>query len=203
MRWDNILLCFCLIVKKARVLSYWFPNSFSLESLSKRCAFPQLYARCWRHANVSRSSLCTSFWSKYTSCFSLALYGRIHHDFIVYMYIIHLMSDSEGNSLFSRESWCFPRRSRGKHQDWRENKTNWFPEEPGIKCFVTFLAFHFNSNERITGANQNSLLGTYDNTNLILKTTEWMINTFLILSASFSSTSRCFSSGMTLKIVAF
>ena len=30
---------------------------------------------------------------------------------------------------------CFPRRSRGKHQDSRENKTNWFPEGPDIKCF--------------------------------------------------------------------
>ena len=37
----------------------------------------------------------------------------------------------------------FPRRSRGKHQDSRENKTNWFPEGPGIKCFVIFLDFHF------------------------------------------------------------
>ena len=37
--------------------------------------------------------------------------------------------------LFSRESWCFPRRNRGKHQDSRENKTNWFLEGPDIKCF--------------------------------------------------------------------
>ena len=57
----------------------------------------------------------------------------------------------------------------------RENKTNWFPAGPDIKCFVIFLDFHFNSNKRITGANQNSRLGTYNNTNLILKTTEWMI----------------------------
>ena len=34
-------------------------------------------------------------------------------------------------------------------------QTNWFAEGPDIKCFVTFLDFHFNSNERITGANQN------------------------------------------------
>ena len=25
-----------------------------------------------------------------------------------------------------------------------ENKTNWFPEGPDIKCFVIFLDFHFN-----------------------------------------------------------
>ena len=30
-------------------------------------------------------------------------------------------------------------RSRGKHQDSRENKTNWFPEGSDIKCFVIFL----------------------------------------------------------------
>ena len=24
----------------------------------------------------------------------------------------------------------------------RENKTNWFPEGPNIKCFVIFLDFH-------------------------------------------------------------
>ena len=31
-------------------------------------------------------------------------------------------------------------------EDSNENKTNWFPEEPDIKCFVIFLDFHFNSN---------------------------------------------------------
>ena len=79
------------------------------------------------------------------------------------------MSDPEGNSEF-----CFPESPdrRGKHQDSREIKTNWFPAGPGIKCFVIFLDFHFNSNKRIIGANQNSRLGTYNNTNLILKTTE-------------------------------
>ena len=44
----------------------------------------------------------------------------------------------------SQESWCFPRQSRGKHQDSRENKTNWFPEGPDFKCFVIFPDFHFN-----------------------------------------------------------
>ena len=77
---------------------------------------------------------------------------------------IHLMSDPEGNSWF-----CFPESPdvRGKHQDSRENKTNWFPEGPDIKWSVIFLDFQFNSNKRITGANQNSRLGTYNNTNLI------------------------------------
>ena len=48
-------------------------------------------------------------------------------------------------------------RSRGKqleHQDSRENKTDWFPGEPDIKFFVIFLDFLFNSDKRITGANQ-------------------------------------------------
>ena len=38
------------------------------------------------------------------------------------------MSGPERNSYF-----CFP--ESPKHQDWRENKTNWFPEGPDIKCF--------------------------------------------------------------------
>ena len=46
----------------------------------------------------------------------------------------------------------------------RENKTNWFPERPEIKCFVIFLDFHFNSNKRMTGANKNTRLGNYINT---------------------------------------
>ena len=77
--------------------------------------------------------------------------------------IIHLnvRSRAKGNSF------VFPRVLMS-----RENKTNWFPEGPCIKCFVISLDFHFNSNKRITGANQNSRLGTYNNTNLILKTTE-------------------------------
>ena len=58
--------------------------------------------------------------------------------------IIHLMSDPERNSQF-----CFP-------QSLRENKTKWFPVGPDIKRFVIFLDFHFKSNKRITGANQNS-----------------------------------------------
>ena len=71
--------------------------------------------------------------------------------------------------MFPEMTW-----RQGKHQDSRENKTNWFPEGTEIKCFI-FLDFHFNSNKRITGANQNSRLGTYKNKNLILKTTELMI----------------------------
>ena len=70
--------------------------------------------------------------------------------------------------MFPETRW-----SQGKHQDSRENKTNWFPEGTYIKCFI-FLDFHFNSNKRITKANQNNRRGTYKNTNLILKTTEWM-----------------------------
>ena len=65
--------------------------------------------------------------------------------------------------------------------DLRENKTNWFRERPDIKCFVIFLDFHFNSNKRITGANQNSPLDTYNNTNLILKTTKLRIYKVLSL----------------------
>ena len=40
--------------------------------------------------------------------------------------------------------------------------------------FKTFTSMYYNSNKRkrLTGANQNSPLSTYKNTNLILKTTE-------------------------------
>ena len=79
-------------------------------------------------------------------------------------------------------SFVFPRVVMFPETKSRENKTNWFPERPDIKCFVVFLDFHFNSNKRITEAiNQNSRLGTYNNTNLIRKTTEWMIYKVLSL----------------------
>ena len=48
------------------------------------------------------------------------------------------MLDPEGHCF------VFPRVHLGKHQDLRENKTNWFPKGPDIKCFVTFLDFYFN-----------------------------------------------------------
>ena len=52
--------------------------------------------------------------------------------------IIHLISDPEGNSSF-----CFP-------------------ESPDVS------RVEVDSSQRITGASQNSRLGTYNNTNLIL-----------------------------------
>ena len=72
------------------------------------------------------------------------------------------------------KQFCFARVliRLGKHRYLRENKTNWLPEEPDIKCFVIFQDFHINSNKRITGANQNSGLGTFKNKNSIFKTTE-------------------------------
>ena len=65
------------------------------------------------------------------------------------------------------EQYTLNVRSRGKQFCFpeRENKTNWFPEGPDIKCFIIFLDFQFNSNKSITGANQNSRLCTYNNTN--------------------------------------
>ena len=84
-------------------------------------------------------------------------------------HIINLMSDPEGNSfVFGR---VIRTRGKTKPDDSPENKTNWFPEGPGIKCFVIFLDSH-SQQQKITGVNQNSRLGTYNNTNLILKTTE-------------------------------
>ena len=58
---------------------------------------------------------------------------------------------------------------------------------------------------RLSRANQNSGLGTDKNTNFNSSQNHMndLQSTFLILSESFSSTSCCFSSGITLQIVAF
>ena len=120
------------------------------------------------------------------------------------------MYGNEGNSQF-----CFPKSPDVSRDEVEGNistrgktKPTGFPRDLTLSVllyFQTFTSTYFNSNKRITGANQNSRLGTYKKTNFILKTTEQMIyeDFFLILSASFSSTSCCFSSGITLKIVAF
>ena len=49
-------------------------------------------------------------------------------------YTLNVRSGGKQLVLFSQE----------KHQDSRENKTNWFSEGPDIKCFVIFLDFHSN-----------------------------------------------------------
>ena len=114
---------------------------------------------------------------------------------------------SRGKQFFFPES---PFVRQGKHQDSRENKTNWFPEGPHIKCFVIFLCFHFN----ILQLQQKNMLKWSQTRQLTWFLKEHKFNsqnhrmndlqsTFLIFSASFSSTSCCFSSGVTLKIVAF
>ena len=83
------------------------------------------------------------------------------------------MSDADGNSFVYLRVLMFsetkPRETSGL-----EAKQNYLVSRgtSDIKCFVIFLDFHFNSDKRITGANQNSRLSTYSNTNLILKTTE-------------------------------
>ena len=90
---------------------------------------------------------------------------------LMLVYIIHLMSDPQGNSQF-----CFPRvpifPSSRETSGLSGNKTNWFSEEPDIKCFVIFLDFHFNNDKKITRANQKSRLHSDKSTNLILRITE-------------------------------
>ena len=69
-------------------------------------------------------------------------------------YILNVRSRGKQLVLFSREST--------PGLEGKQNKlANWFPEGPDIKCFVIFLDFHFNTNKRITGANQNSRFSTY------------------------------------------
>ena len=78
------------------------------------------------------------------------------------------MSDPESNSQL-----VFPRVLM-RVQDSRENKTNWFPEGPdNFKWFDIFVDLKATKEQAFnSGANQNSRLGTYKNTNLILKTAE-------------------------------
>ena len=59
---------------------------------------------------------------------------------------------------------------------WEKTKITGFPRD-----LTWNVLLYFYSNKRITGANQNCRFGTYKNTNLILKTTKWMINKVLSL----------------------
>ena len=89
-------------------------------------------------------------------------------------YTLHVRSRGKQFVLFSSSPNVSFDFVSGNIRTSRENKTNWFPEGPDIKCFVIFLDFHFKSNKRITGVNQNCRLGTYNNTNL---TRDTMANT--------------------------
>ena len=82
------------------------------------------------------------------------------------------MSVPEGNSYFRFPESPNVSRDEIKGNIRTRGKTKLFHEGTDIKCFVIFLDFHFNSNKRITGANQNSRHIINDNTNLILKITE-------------------------------
>ena len=105
-----------------------------------------------KDADNIRKVLCKSFirwfWELYLCCYTeywVDCFGSLRLFFCCcWSETLNVRSLRKQLVLFSQESWCFPRRSRGKHQDSRENKTNWFPEGPDIKCFVIFLDFHFN-----------------------------------------------------------
>ena len=60
----------------------------------------------------------------------------------------HWRSGPSGNQLvfFSREPWCFPRQSRGKHQDSRENKTNCFPRDLTLVQEIAWFVVIFGVN---------------------------------------------------------
>ena len=79
------------------------------------------------------------------------------------------------NEDFKIYTWCqIPRKTVSLFS--RESKSR---ETSGLKLKtklqwqVSRGTWHFN--KKITGANQNGRLGTVKNTNLILKTTEWMM----------------------------
>ena len=91
------------------------------------------------------------------------------------------MSDPEGNSFIFPRVLMLP-----------ETKSR---ETSGLYiCYICSLSLQ--QLKRITGANQNSRLGTYINANLIFKSTESMIHKVLSLYYLyfFSSNSCCFSS---------
>ena len=73
-----------------------------------------------------------------------SFYPTLPHS-IIAQYTLHVWSQGKQLVLLSRESWCFAEQSRGKHQDLRESKTNWFPEGSYTKCFVTYLDFPWNN----------------------------------------------------------
>ena len=91
------------------------------------------------------------------------------------------MSDPEGNSLF-----CFPESPEvsldfvsGNIRTRRTTKQTGFLRDLTLSVLLHTCIYisrlwlqHQQKNNR---ANQNNRLGTYNNTNLILKTTEWMI----------------------------
>jgi len=113
-----------------------------------------------KHCNVSNALCNSSDEEPGPKCLekntnqNTALLFIIFLFFFFFFNIIHLRSDLEGNSWF-----CFPE-SPDVSQD---------EVERDIRTRDSiFLDFHFNSNQRITRANQNSRLGTYNNTNLIL-----------------------------------
>ena len=105
----------------------------------------------------------------------------------------NLMWDPEGNSFIFPRVLILP-----------ETKSR---ETSGLYiCYISRLSLQ--QLKRITGANQNSRLGTYINANLIFKSTEWMIHKLLSLYYLhfFPPIAAVFLlriSGITLKIVAF
>ena len=92
-------------------------------------------------------------------------------------YIYHTLNvRSRGKQLVlsSQEPWSFPRRSQGKHQDWRENKTNWFPMGPDMKFFVIIIISRLSlkQQQKNNWSKSNQSTRCIYNTHLILKTTE-------------------------------
>ena len=55
-----------------------------------------------------------------------------------FLYIIHLMSDPEGNSFVFPRVLMFPETKSREHQDSKENKTNWFPEDLTLSVLLYF-----------------------------------------------------------------
>ena len=152
-----------------------------------------------KDADNIRKVLCKSFirwfWELYLCCYTeyrVDCFGSLRL-FFCYCWSETLNVRSLGKQLvlFSQESWCFPRRSGGKHQHLRENKLTGFQRDLTLRVFsiISRLSLQQSAHTYILYTKQknnwsepNSRLGTqFNNTNLILKTTGWMIYKVLFL----------------------
>ena len=128
-----------------------------VQSMHKNSLFTSV-SQCWNQLLCFGVTLVITLPKRHARSFKKSSPEK----WIIYTYI---------NVRSRGKQFCFP---ENQTSGLEENKINWFPKGLDIKCFVIFLDFHFSSNKRITGANQNSPLGNYNNTNLILKTTEYL-----------------------------
>ena len=93
------------------IISRSFPLTRTADALACMLLFADPSSNNDNDDNGIQYDTKTVKYSHYLQC------TRIH-------YTLNVLSRGKQLVLFSRESRCFPRRSRGKHRESRENKTN-------------------------------------------------------------------------------